>query len=261
MRETRSVQRLQRLLEQYRQVERSGADPFSLDVEYYLKVLRRCFPQFRSPSELRLDGEAIDALSSALALQAKYLERMTALLYRDPLLVQQRLTELDETDLVNIFLKVWRPVVSMEQMTAHALAIALDYWKALLPMSERFGVSVAERPVTGTISRSSLFEEGFITEKSFRELIDVTWEELKEAGEVEYWDFVTAPTFKETLRRAIIVSFLVTYGYAALKIDRLEERITLVPYRKRRSVTKHHAESVPISIALERWREEREKKG
>ncbi|HID90437.1 TPA: hypothetical protein EYP44_00570 [Candidatus Bathyarchaeota archaeon] len=256
----RPSERLRRLIQQYKLLERS-ADPFSIDVRYFVKVMRECFPRLQSIPELCLDGEAIDAASSVLALQVRYLEYMTALLYRDPLLVQRRLSELDKADIAHLFLKNWHPLIAVEQMTAHALASAADYWEGLLPLSERLAAALGPRPETRAISRSELLRMGILTDKSFMELVKEVWGELKEAGETDYWDFIVAPTYERTLQRAILVSFLVTYGYAMLKVDHIEGKMTLIPYERRRTLTKRHISSIPISIAEDRWRRAVEEKG
>jgi hypothetical protein len=88
--------------------------------------------------------------------------------------------------------------------------------------------------------------------------LEVFWEELKqrvgEEGKVLYWDFVGADTYSETLRRAYMTSFLVTYGYATLEVHRLEEEMFLKPFEKPKSLPQEEQlVSIPVSVSVEEW--------
>lgn len=91
------------------------------------------------------------------------------------------------------------------------------------------------------------------------------WKELKQKVGVEdkirYWDFVGAETYAETLRRAYMASFLVTYGYATLELHRLEEEMFLRPFEEPKSlVGKEQLVSIPVSVSFEEWNRWREGK-
>ena len=100
-----------------------------------------------------------------------------------------------------------------------------------------------------------------LSDKEFSEELDVYWEELKTCvaskgsdGKILYWDFIGADTYEETVQRAFLTSFLVTYGYATLEIDRLEETVFIVPYEKPRTeLLTQQSTSVPIAISCEDW--------
>jgi hypothetical protein len=62
-------------------------------------------------------------------------------------------------------------------------------------------------------------------------------------------------SYEETLRRAYMTSFLVTYGYATLEVHRLEEEVYVKPFEKPISmVGKKQVVSVPVSLSYEEWR-------
>ncbi len=71
-----------------------------------------------------------------------------------------------------------------------------------------------------------------LSDREFGEELETYWQELKHKtaekgkdGKIAYWDFIGADTYEETVQRAFLTGFLVTYGYATFEIDRLEETI------------------------------------
>jgi hypothetical protein len=75
-----------------------------------------------------------------------------------------------------------------------------------------------------------------------------------ENGKIRYWDFVGAETYDETVHKAFMTSFLVTYGYATLEIYPLEEEIFIKPYEKPiAKVGKKQLVSIPIAVSTEDW--------
>lgn len=110
------------------------------------------------------------------------------------------------------------------------------------------------------MTRGELVRERLIAEKAFSEELETFWGELKEkVGEkrkIRYWDFVGADTYPETVKRAYMTSFLVTYGYATLEIRPLEEEMFIKPFEKPEPlVGKKRVMSVPVSVGVEEWKE------
>ena len=104
-----------------------------------------------------------------------------------------------------------------------------------------------------------------MTEKVFTEELETLWKELRqkagENGKIAYWDFVGADTYEETIKRAYMTSFLVTYGYATFEIHRLEEEIFIIPFSKPSSLLgKKQMISVPVSVSVEEWKHWRKNK-
>jgi hypothetical protein len=61
------------------------------------------------------------------------------------------------------------------------------------------------------------------------------------------------------VQRAFLVAFLVTYGYATLEIDRLEETVDIIPYDSpREEPLSIQSTSVPIAVSVQdyqKWKE------
>jgi len=97
-----------------------------------------------------------------------------------------------------------------------------------------------------------------MTDRAFSEDLEAFWEELKrkvgEEGKILYWDFVGAEDYSDTIRRAFMTSFLVTYGYATLEVHRLEEELFIRPFEKPVSfLEKRQVISIPVSVSFEEW--------
>jgi hypothetical protein len=58
-----------------------------------------------------------------------------------------------------------------------------------------------------------------------------------------------------------MTSFLVTYGYAAIEVDPVEEEAFLIPFEERReTISKTQSVSIPMAIDYETWKQMRGKK-
>ena len=240
-------------------VEERGLDPFIVDVDDILEVVQEYFPEWESPEELCLDAEAIHRLASVIELQSGWVKHQSTSLYTDPFLLEDKIRRLHKEELAALFLKVWHPIVELEQMSPRGLTEAVKYWRNLLPTNERWLKRSSRRMEIGATTRQELVKQRILAEKAFSEELQSFWQELKQSvdgvDKIRYWDFVGADTYSETIRRAYMASFLITYGYATLEIHRLEEEIFIKPFEKPRSmIGKRQLISIPVSISLEEWR-------
>jgi hypothetical protein len=113
----------------------------------------------------------------------------------------------------------------------------------------------------GFASRDELIKQGVLGDREFSEELNCYWQELRDCvakkgqdGKIQYWDFIGADTYEETVQRAFITSFLVTYGYATLEIDRLEEQVFIKPFDKQKTgILTQQSMSIPIAVSFEDW--------
>lgn len=252
-------ERLQRVIDLCRSVEEGSLDPFVVDVDDIIAVVREYFPEWELPEDLCLDAEAVHQLSSIIKLQSDWVRSRSTSLYTDPFLLDEKIQRLSGQELAHLLLKVWNPVVELEQISPHSLAQAVRYWRGLLPLSERWAKTDFFVRETGAATREELVKARILAEEAFSEELEVFWEELKQrAGKerkVRYWDFVGADTYPETVERAYMTSFLVTYGYATLEVHRLEEEIFVKPFDKPEPLLgKKDVVSVPVPVGLGEWK-------
>ena len=255
------TEKLQRIIEMCVAIENHTVDPFLLNVDDIVKVVQEYFPHWDKPEELNLDSEVISHLASVIKLQSEWVKHRSTSLYTDPFLLEEKIMQATKDEMLNVFLAAWHPVVELEQISLHSLAEALRYWDGLLPLKERWPELTVPEVSIGTTSRDELLSQRILGDKVFSEELESYWHELKAkvkengaGGKMLYWDFIGADTYEETVQRAFLTSFLVTYGYATLEIDRLEETVFIQPYdQPRNAALTVQSTSVPIAVSCEDW--------
>jgi len=252
--------KLERVIDMMKGIEAHMVDPFLLNVDEIIRIVQEYFPEWDQPEELNLDAEAIHHLASVIKLQSEWVKQRSTSLYTDPFLLEEKINQKNKREMTNIFLQAWHPIVEQEQITLHSLADALRYWDALVPIKERWEQLAVTEVATGTASRDELIGENILRDEAFSAELDRYWQELKEKtqtkgqdGKLFYMDWVDADSYQETVHRAYITSFLVTYGYATLEIIPLEEEIFIIPLEEPSAKLNKQAVSVPITLSFEGW--------
>jgi len=251
-------EQLQRIIDLCKSAEEKSFDPFLVDIDDMISIIQEYFPEWESIDEFNLDAETINRLASVIKLQSEWVRHRSTSLYTDPFLLEEKIRKLDKEELIDFFLRAWHPIIELEQISLHSLAKATEYWESLLPLDERWLKTEAIETKLGATSREELIGQRILLEKPFSEELEILWEELKskvgEDGRMHYWDFIAMNSYEETLQRAYMTSFLVTYGYATLEVYRLEEEVYIRPFEKPSSmVNKKQVVSIPVSISLEEW--------
>lgn len=254
-------EKLQRVIEMCLAIENHTVDPFTLNVDEIIKVVKEYFPDWEQADELNLDAEALHHLASVIKMQSEWVKQRSTSLYSDPFILEERIRKTSKENMVNVFLGAWHPIVSIEHLSLRSIADGLIYWEALSPINERWKEFDTQTVANGTASREELVKMRVLGDKEFSQELECYWHELKnrvtEKGEdnkIYYWNFIGADTYEETVQRAFLVSFLVTYGFATLQINRLEEEIFIIPFDKPRTqALTQQGTSVPIAVSVEDW--------
>jgi hypothetical protein len=252
--------RLERVIDIMKGIESHTVDPFLLNVDEIIRIVQEYFPQWDQPEELNLDAEAIHHLASVIKLQSEWVKQRSTSLYTDPFLLEAKISQKNKREMMEVFLRAWHPIVEQEQVTLRSLADGLRYWDALLPLKERWELMAVPEVATGTASREELVEQSILRDEAFSAELDRYWMELKEKvqtkgqeGKLFYMDWVGTDTYEETVQRAYITSFLVTYGYATLELIPLEDEIFILPLEEPGAKLSKQAVSVPITLSFESW--------
>jgi hypothetical protein len=254
-------EKLQRVIEMCLAIEAHAVDPFLLEVGDIIKVVKEYFPNWEKPEDLNLDAETIHHLASVVKLQSEWVKHRSTSLYADPFLLEEKIMKTPKEDLLGVFLQAWHPVVEMEQISLHSLREALRYWETLVPLKERWQEIDLTEVGTGKTTRDELIKQRILSDKVFSEELEGFWMTLKEVvakkghdNKILYWDFIGAETYEEAVQRAFLTSFLITYGYATLEIDALEETTFIKPFVKPIArIATQQSVSIPISVSHESW--------
>lgn len=254
-------ERLERIIEMCSAIESRQVDPFTLNVNEIIKIVKAYFPHWDQPDELKLDAEALHHLATVIKMQSEWVKQRSNSLYTDPFLLEEKIRQTGKQQMVDVFLGAWSPVIEFEQLSLHNVAQGLLYWQALAPIDQRWKDIDVSAVAMGSVSREEMVKQRVLSDKEFSEELEAYWLELKNNvlekgvdGKIAYWDFIGADTYEETVQRAFLTSFLVTYGYATLEIDRLEETIHILPYKKQRQeALTEQSTSVPIAVSCADW--------
>ena len=130
-----------------------------------------------------------------------------------------------------------------------------------MPLKERWKEETPSEVEAGMVTREELVRQRILRDKAFSEELENFWTDLKSKvmekgsdGKIHYWDFIGAGTYEETVQRAFLTSFLVTYGYATLEIHPLEEETFVKPNEKQAmSAGDKQLVSIPIAVTAEDW--------
>lgn len=250
---------LQRIINLCQSIERQGVDPFIVEVNSILPIIREYFPEWRDTEDLCLDAEALHQIASAIESQSKWVKQRTTSLYTDPFIIEEKLQTISKDKILNIFLRSWHPIVEFEQVSPKSLQKATEYWRSLLPLEERWQMIAGLKRDTEVTTYEELIEQQIITDVEFSKKLEASWQRLKQQtineGKIEYWNFIGTGTYQETVERAYLTSFLITYGYATLEVNRLEETIFIKPKEKPNfTVQKKQASSLPITVSYDEWK-------
>jgi hypothetical protein len=254
-------EKLQRIIDTCKSVEDRALDPFLVDIKGNINALKEYFPEWRIPEDLCMDAETVHHLASVTRLQSEWVKHRSTSLYTDPFLLEDKIRRMTKEDIVETFAKVWRPTIEFEQISLRSITEAIEYWDSLLPMKERWKEFPLGENETGTATREELISQRILRDRAFSEELETFWQQLKkstaekgENGKIHYWDFVGADTYNETVQKAFMASFLITYGYATLEIHPLEEEVFIVPYQKPAPNTgSKQLVSIPIAVSAEDW--------
>jgi hypothetical protein len=254
-------EKLQRIIEMCMAIEAHNVDPFMMDVDDIIKVVKQYFPDWEKPEDLNLDAETLHHIASVIKLQSEWVKSRSTSLYSDPFLLEEKILQASKEGMVNVFLQSWHPIVELEQISLHSLNEALRYWDTLVPINERWQQLAPDEVAMGFTTRDEMIKSRVLSDKVFSEELENFWNELKtaietkgKAGKMGYWDFIGTETYEDTVDRAFLTSFLITYGYATLEIHPLEELMFIKAYAKPQTKARmEQAVSVPIAVTFDDW--------
>lgn len=237
-------ERLKEAIQKCEDVEKGVRLPFEVNADEILELVKVGYEQAKSIEELCLDARLLRKFVMLIYSQTNWLKYEADELYLDVGLVKEKLGNLPLDALYEIFLECWHPIVELEQLTHGALKIGFEHWEEI-PSPEIREVIPLRTP--SAISSEEAIARNIIPEKNFSKNLEKFWKKLKGAKKLQYSEFIKDKSFEKTVKKAFLISFLLTYGYATLKKEK--GRTYLIPFSKKKEISE--GESIAITIGRE----------
>jgi hypothetical protein len=229
-------------------------DPFTIEVERYIKHLKDFLSQSSSTEDLVLDLEALEALSRVVEFQGRWVRDKSSKLYFDPLIIEAKVKSLSLSDLAHVLCQALRPTASARLISRVGFEEAAKYWVNLPPLRDRWGRLPLQIFAVESVSVEDLIRERLALRGSFGEMVEEFWCRVKDAskgGKIYYWDFIRSNSFEESVLKAYMLSYLVSYGYVGLDYDPKVDDYVIIPYEERVQVS--GSNSIALSISYDEW--------
>jgi len=239
-----SREELEKVIQICENIERRGLNPFTVNVRDLLMKLRRMLEENKTLDHYILDAETMYRIATLIALQQRWLKERAQALFVDAQMIETRLIAMDKKSIVRAFLKAWRPIISLEQITIQRLRQGADHFLSLAPRAggRSWGWKVTRRDVE--LIEGSVKPEEEVAEK-LKKLHEELLKEYGLRGEVDYWSFIKGRNLEESFERAYLLSFLITDGYVDVRRNPLKNEIKLIP-RERKAERKQPASLVIV---------------
>ncbi|MEM3096956.1 MAG: hypothetical protein QW756_02845 [Nitrososphaerota archaeon] len=249
---SRSVAReeLARIIELCEKVEKSGIDPFTVDVKGLLAKLRRILESHKNFETIVLDAETLYKVALLVALQHRWLRDRAASLFVDAQLIAVKILSADIKTLAHCLVSSWHPIVYGEQLTRGMLRDGLEYF---LSLPTRAGRQASQPSEAGEFDKSAkelleVFSQNVVLEDEVTSLHSEMIEAAGPRGRADYWRFLDMRGRPMRAHRAYIVSFIVSEGLANLQVNPITGEISLIPYE--RKVERKRVVSLPVSLGV-----------
>ena len=87
-------EKLERIIEMCIAIENRVVEPFTLNVDEIIKVVKEYFPHWEHPDELKLDAETLHHLATVIKMQSEWVKQRSTSLYTDPFCLKRKSTKL-----------------------------------------------------------------------------------------------------------------------------------------------------------------------
>ena len=77
VKETKALgkERLERIIEMCVAIENRTVEPFTLNIDEIIQVVKEYFPHWQNPEELRLDAETLHHLATVIKMQSEWVKQ------------------------------------------------------------------------------------------------------------------------------------------------------------------------------------------
>jgi len=222
MSESEVERELQELISELTSIIRSGMDPLSVRLQPHIMRLRKLIKESLELKHVELDMEALYNFALLVYAQSKSLKDKSSVLYVDPFLIRLSMLGSTTDKLAEAFLRSWRPSAGRDVLSHEMMRRAYEYWNNL----KEYNIEEAKtQPIFG----ESLESLGVRYDELMSDSIVELYEDLRRrGGRLLYEELLGEGELNERLRRAVLISFMLTYGYASIVKEPLKNRFWVV---------------------------------
>ncbi len=238
----RMKEQLSRLIAELGRLMESGADPLDLDVNQKLTRLGELIDKSTDFAHIELDTEALYRLALLIYAQSRSLRDKSSILYVDPFLIRLALIGASPDRLAQALLRAWTPVTYRDVLNHQMMRNSFEYWSAL----KKYEMKQRSSEI---LSGQDLKSMGVSYEVLMTKEIEDLHDELKKRDDkVLYEELVGKGNLSERLRKAILISFMLSYGYATIVKDPLQRKIWVVAADRKAQETAKEKESLVMIV-------------
>lgn len=219
----REVEReLRDLVSELSSLIRSGEDILSIQLEPKMAKLKELIRRSLEFKHIELDMEAVYNFALLVYAQSKSLRDRSSVLYVDPFLIKLAILGSPTERLAETFLRAWRPSAGRDVLSHEMMKKSYDYWNDL----KTYSIELEEsEPLRGeTLESLGIRYDELISEG----MMEMCEELRRRGGRLLYEELVGGGTLNERLRRAVLISFMLSYGYAHAEKEPLKKRFWVV---------------------------------
>jgi hypothetical protein len=95
-------EQLQSIINLCKSIKEKSRDPFLIEIDDAIVIVRKYFSEWELLEEFCLDAEAIYQLASIVKLQGDWVRHRSTSLYTDPFLLEDKIRQLDKEELIGL---------------------------------------------------------------------------------------------------------------------------------------------------------------
>ncbi len=227
------VKERERITELCNEIKDKSIDPFKFDVGEALNILNEELDK-DDPESMVLDAGTLELVADIVSSQDKWIRNRLNSIFIEPMLLELKIRTLNEEELADIFLRSWKPCLNIEQITERRIKEAVEYLERPRVEFKFDEEDMYLEPLNiEQLAELHIFS-GTAFEKDLKELERELKEEMKDRKELDYWEFINndgngvngPPVSRdEKVKRAYLLSFILSDGGATLDAEPLEDRI------------------------------------
>ncbi len=201
---------------------RSGSDPLAVQLEPRLSRLRQLIKKSLQFKHIELDMEALYDFAILVYSQSKFLRDKSSVLYVDPFLIRLAVMGSSTDRLAEAFLQSWRPSTGRDVLSLEMMRRSYEYWSNLKDYT--IGAEKMEPLLGESLESLGVTYDELISD----EMLGLHEELQNRGGRLLYEELLGEGSLNERLRRAVLISFMLSYGYAVVEKEPLKRRFWIV---------------------------------